>query len=116
MDRTTYLALVHREANLLLDEREPLVRQAASGEHPADELAEALERQLTEIVSEVDHLEDVLKWSDLRDVDPALWRHAESWQGVLIGAAMAALVHDVRACAARIVGGELPTMHNIQVD
>jgi hypothetical protein len=116
MERATYLALVHREANVLVDEREELVRSSIDDAEGAAELTSSIERQVEGILSEVDHLEDVIKWADLREPDPGLWRDASSWQGVLIGAAMAVLVADIRSCAQRIIDGELPRLKNIQVE
>jgi hypothetical protein len=114
MERKDYLALVHREVTVLLDEREALVRAAARDPAASEELDRTLEAQVSEILAEVDHLEDVLKWSGLAEPDAALWREADSWRGVLIGAAMAALVHDVRSCAARVLAGEIPRPRNVQ--
>jgi len=116
MDKKAYLALVHREANVLVREHERDLRAAEDDPEMGAQLTSILEQQLGEILSDVDHLEDVLKWSELREIAPRLWRDSHSWQGVVIGAAMAALVHDVRACAMRILAGELPRLQNIQID
>lgn len=108
--------MVHREANVLLNERGGEFAEALTAGTASHELDSAIEGQVQEILSDIDHLEDVMKWSELREPAPPLWRSAETWQGVMIGAAMAALAHDVRACASRILMGQLPRLRNVQVD
>jgi len=117
MEKKQYLALVLREANAFVNAHEAALEasggviDAASGKA----LVAALEGQLKAALVEADHLEDVLKWSDLKDVRPEVWRGAEEWSEVLAGAAMAALAHDVAARASDIAQGRMPRMDNIQL-
>jgi len=117
MEKNRYLALVLREANAFVNAHEAALK--ASGgvvdEASGKALVGALEEQLKAALVEADHLEDVLKWSDLEDVRPEIWREAEDWHEVLAGAAMAALAHDVAARASDIAQGRMPSMDNIQL-
>ncbi len=115
MEKRNYIALVLREANAFVNKHEPALREAASGGGPAGELDATLEEQLKTALVDIDHLEDVLKHSDLREIDPELWRDGSTWQEVLAGAAMAALCHDVRRHARDIIEGRTPRMENIQI-
>ncbi len=118
MEKSGYLALVLREANAFVNTREKALR--AAGERADDALDEALgdalEEHLKSALVEADHLEDVLKHSELRDVPAEFWRGAEDWSEALAGAAMAALAHDVGARARDIIEGRIPKMDNIQLD
>ena len=114
MEEHSYLALVLREANILLGENELAVREALSTEGWTAELDELLEKRLQEALVGVEYLEDIVKFSDLKSPDPDSWRDAETWQGVLAGVAAAALAHDVRRRVADIVAGKIPRMENIQ--
>ena len=117
MEEKSYLALVLREANAFVNAHERALKKAqgAFGDGLGAELGAALEEQLKSALVDVDHLEDVLKHSGLRDVPAGLWRDAESWQEVLASAAMAALAHDVASRARDIIEGRVPRMDNIQL-
>ncbi len=114
MEKKRYLALVLREANAFVNAHERVLRAAPSGA-PDERLRDALEEQLRGALVEADHLEDVLKHSELREVPPDLWRQAESWEEVLTSVAMAALAHDVMSRARDVVEGRIPRMDNIQL-
>lgn len=114
MERQNYLALVLREANVFVRENGAAARRALAGGGWTAELDELLEKQLQQALVEVEHLADIVRFSDLEEPDPAFWRDAESWQGVLAGVATAALAHDVRRRVADIVGGKIPRMENVQ--
>jgi hypothetical protein len=114
MEERNYLALVLREANTFLSENEAGVRSALSSEGWGADLDQLLEKQLQEVLIGVEHLEDIVKFSELKRPDPAFWRDAESWQGVLAGVAAAALAHDVRARVGDIIDGRMPRMNNVQ--
>ena len=113
MEKRSYLALVLREANAFVNVHEAELR-GGSGGGTDERLRDALDEQLKDALVDVDHLEDVLKHSGLREVPPGLWRTAERWGEVLASAAMAALAHDVLARARDIVEGRIPRMDNIQ--
>ncbi len=113
MEKGQYLALVLREANAFVNAHEKALR--ASGGAIDEALGGALEEQLKGALVEADHLEDVLKHSELRDVPPQVWREAEDWSEVVAGAAMTALAHDVAARARDIAQGRMPRMDNIQL-
>ncbi len=115
MEKRNYIALVLREANAFVTENEPALRKALAEGGAMPELDATLEEQLKTALVDIDHLEDVLKHSDLREIDPELWRDGSTWQEVLAGAAMAALVHDVRRHARDIIEGRTPRMENIQI-
>ncbi len=114
MEKRGYLAFVLREANEFVNAHGTGVGKALVESEPSDELRLRLESQLAGSLVEVDHLEDVLKHSSLREIDPSLWRTASRWESVLTSAALAALVHDVRGCARDIVEGRTPRMDNVQ--
>ena len=115
MEKRNYIALVLREANRFVGGNESALGKALAGGGAAEELWGTLEEQLKAALVEADHLEDVLKHSDLREINPELWRDGASWQEVLAGAAMAALAHDVRRRARSIIEGRTPRMDNIQI-
>ncbi len=114
MEKRNYVALVLREANAFIGENEPAVRESLSSGGWDPGLDTSLEKQLQGALVGVEYLEDIVKFSGLEGPDPDSWRHAESWQEVLAGVAMAALAHDVRARVADIVEGRIPRMDNIQ--
>ena len=114
MEERNYVAIVLREANTFLGENGEAVRRSLSGEGWTAELDDLLERQLQEVLIGVDHLEDVVKFSELEEPDPEFWSGADSWRGVLAGVAAAALAHDVRKRALDIIDGTIPRMDNIQ--
>lgn len=113
MEKGQYLALVLREANAFVNAHEKALR--ASGGVIDETLGDALEEQLKAVLVEADYLEDVLKWSELRDVPREVWRGAEDWSEVVAGAAMTALAYDVAARARDIAQGRMPSMDNIQL-
>ncbi len=114
MEERNYVAIVLREANTFLNGNEPAVRAAVADEGWTLELDDLLERQLQEVLIGAEHLEDIVKFSDLKEPDPVFWRDATDWQGVLAGVAAAALAHDVRRRVHDLIDGKLPRMDNIQ--
>jgi len=119
VEKRSYLALVRREAHEVLnapgEALRRALREARSPDSLGPELVGALEEQLKAALVEVDHLEDVLKHAESRDVPAGAWRGAETWQEVLTAAAMAALERDVFSRARDIVSGAIPRMENIQL-
>lgn len=118
MEKKDFLALVLREANLFVDEHENALRSAlSSGDDTPlpEELQTALEAQLREILIEADYLEDILKWSSIKEPPKVFWGEASSWQEALTGAALGALAGEVLTYAKRILSGQLPRMKHIQV-
>ncbi|MCZ7644843.1 MAG: hypothetical protein M5U26_06100 [Planctomycetota bacterium] len=108
MERSQWLTMLYREANLFLERaraQRPDVQVA-----DLDELEPELHEQVQEILRATDELEDLLKFSVLRDPPPDAWRSAETWQQALIGAATACVVYDVLGIAKKILAGDLPAM------
>jgi len=115
MERKDYLALVHREACIFLDAHEAELAAAAADPERRPEIDDAIQEQLKGALADIDCPEDVLKWSGLREPDPAFWREADTWPQAVIGAALAALACDVRTCALLVAEGKLPRLRNVQV-
>jgi hypothetical protein len=106
VERKDWLTILYREANLFLE------RQASQGDPPdpdaLDDYEPELHAQLQEVLKHCDDLEDIVKFSLLRQPSPDLWYAESNWQHVLVAVAGACLVHDVKGIVARILSGELP--------
>ena len=106
MERKQWLTLLYREANLFLENQE---REGNNvGIADLEELEPALHSQLSELRSNVDHLEDLVKYSLLKDPMPDLWQGEKAWGHVLLNVAAACLLHDVKGVIVKIVEGTLP--------
>ena len=114
MDKRQYVALVLREATAWVDSHGESLRVELANLGSVEGVAVSLEAELARALVEIDHLEDVLKHSDLRELPARVWLDASEWPEVLIGAALAALDHDVRRRALDIIEGRVPRMGNIQ--
>ena len=64
--------------------------------------------QLKEVIGSVDHLEDLIKHSLLKNPQPDLWYGEGEWQHVVGAVASACLIHDVKGIAIKILEGALP--------
>ncbi len=108
MDRKQWLTLVYREANRFIE-----AHGGADGrlsETEVSELEPELHAQIQEVLKECESLEDLIKYSLLKDPSPDLWYGEGIWQHVLASVASACLVHDVQGVAEKILAGELPRM------
>ena len=106
MDRKQWLTIVYREANVFLERNAPDGAQLTPTE--VDELEPELHQQLQEVLNNVDHLEDLVKFSLLKTPPPDLWYGESNWQHVLVAVASACLLHDVKGIVLKIVDGTLP--------
>ena len=106
MDRRQWLTMVYREANRFLESRGDLKADTAIDQ--LDELDPLLRDQLQAALKGADYLEDIIKFSLLKDPLPTLWKKETSWERVLIAVATECLVHDVRGVILKILAGELP--------
>ena len=106
MDRKQWLTLIFREANLFLETHAPGgVRMSAV---EVDELEPELHGQLKEVFHRIEHLEDIIKHSMLKNPAPDLWYGENEWPHVLAAVASACLVHDVKGVICKIAEGDLP--------
>lgn len=106
MDRKAWLTMVYREANVFIERHTP--RGGALTPTEVEDLEPELHGQLQEVMSHVDHLEDLIKHSLLKDPPPDLWYGEGNWQHVLGAVASACLIHDVKGVALKILEGALP--------
>ena len=106
MDRKDWLTMVYREANLFIEQH-----SGADGkltETEVDELEPELHAQLQEVLKTTEDLEDIIKFSLLRNPPPDLWYGENNWQGVLVAVASLCILHDVKGIIGKIILGELP--------
>ena len=53
---------------------------------------------------------DLVRFSNLRDPWPALWKDADNWSSVVLSVAFACFAHDLMRNAEMILRGDLPRM------
>ncbi|HYG76771.1 MAG TPA: hypothetical protein VEK08_17340 [Planctomycetota bacterium] len=106
MDRKQWLTMVYREANLFLEANTPEGGELTPTE--VNELEPELNNQLQQILGRVDHLEDLIKYSLMRNPPADLWYGEGEWQHVLTAVASACLLHDVKGVVLKILDGSLP--------
>jgi hypothetical protein len=106
MDRKAWLTMVYREANVFIERHTPQGGSLSPTE--VDEFEPELHGQLQEVMGHVDHLEDLIKHSLLKDPPPDLWYGEGNWQHVLGAVASACLIHDVKGIVQKILEGALP--------
>jgi len=106
MDRKQWLTLVYREANLFLEKNTPT--DGTLSEDEIDELEPELNDQLRQILGRVDHLEDLIKYSLLKNPAPDLWYGENEWQHVVAAVSSSCLLYDVKGVALKILEGSLP--------
>lgn len=106
MDRKKWLMMVYREANLFIERNTHA--EGSLTETEVDELMPELNAQLQELLSSVDELEDVVKYSLLKNPPPDLWYGENQWSRVLIAVATTCLMHDVKGVVLKILDGTLP--------
>ena len=106
MDRKQWLTMVFREANLFIETHAPAGGRLTEVE--IDELEPELHAQLKEVFGSVDHLEDIIKHSLLKNPAPDLWYGENEWPHVLAAVASSCLVHDVKGVICKIAEGDLP--------
>ncbi|HLX62816.1 MAG TPA: hypothetical protein VKX17_16180 [Planctomycetota bacterium] len=105
MDRKQWLTLIYREANVFLERHAP---DGKLSETEMDELEPELHDQLKEVFGRIEHLEDLIKHSLLKNPSPDLWYGENEWPHVVAAVASACLIHDVRGLILKIVEGKLP--------
>ncbi|HEY3324553.1 MAG TPA: hypothetical protein VGP72_29140 [Planctomycetota bacterium] len=106
MERKKWLTMVYREANIFLEHHAPEDTTLTPTE--VDELEPELSQQVQEILSNVDYLEDIIKFSLLKNPPPDLWYGEGNWQHVLVAVASTCLTFDVKGVVLKILEGELP--------
>lgn len=106
MERKQWLTMVYREANLFIERNTPPEGTLTSAE--LNDLEPELHKQIQEVMGNVEHLEDLIKHSLLKNPSADLWYGEGQWQHVLINVASACLLHDVKGVAAKILDGVLP--------
>lgn len=113
MDRKQWLTMLYREANVFLERHEPPGGSLSAAE--VDELEPELHEQLQEVLGAVDSLEDLIKYSLLKDPPPDLWYGEGNWRHVLGAVASACLLHDVKGLVLKITEGVLPRAPSAQI-
>jgi len=106
MDRKAWLTLVYREANLFIERNSPPNGTLTPTE--VEELEPELSGQLHEVLNTVEALEDIIKFSLLKDPPPDLWYGENHWAHVVAAVAATCLLHDVKGVAIKILEGVLP--------
>ncbi len=105
MERKQWLTMVYREANLFIERHSDDGRLS---EAEVDELEPELHDQLKEVFGSVDHLEDLIKHSLLKNPPPDLWYGENEWPHVVAAVASCCLIHDVKGVILKILDGKLP--------
>jgi hypothetical protein len=105
MERKQWLTMIYREANLFLETHAP---KGKLTEVELEELEPELHDQLKEVFGHVDHLEDLIKFSLLKNPPPDLWYGENEWPHVAAAVASCCLIHDVQGVITKISDGELP--------
>lgn len=108
MDRSKWLTMLYREANLFLERTSRARGPLAVTD--IDDLEPELHEQIQEVLSNCEELEDLIKYSLLKNPPAELWQQAASWEQVVIGVASACAVYDVKGIAKKILAGDLPAM------
>ncbi len=106
MDRKQWLTMVYREANLLLERHSEPDHELTAEDIQA--LEPELHAQIQEVLSSVDSLEDLIKFSLLKNPSPDLWYGENSWPHVLVAVASSCLLHDIQGITLKILDGTLP--------
>ncbi len=106
MDRKQWLTTVYREANIFIERNTPHGGTLSGAE--VEELIPELHQQIQEVLGSVDHPEDIIKHSLLRNPPPDLWYGENNWERVVISVAAACLLHDVKGVVHKILEGSLP--------
>jgi len=113
MERKQWLTLVYREANVFLERYAPPDGSLTPAE--VDELEPELHQQLQEVLGRVDSLEDLIKFSLLKNPPPDLWYGEGIWQHVLVAVASTCLLHDIKGIVLKIIEGVLPRAPSKQI-
>ena len=106
MERKQWLTMIYREANIFIERHAP---DGKLSETEVEELEPELYDQLKEVIGGVDHLEDLIKHSLLKNPPPDLWYGENEWSHVVAAVASCCLVHDVNGVILKILAGELPS-------
>jgi hypothetical protein len=106
MDRKQWLTMVYREANIFIERHGG--KDGKLSEVEVDEYEPELHQQIQEVLGSVDHLEDIIKNSLLRNPPPDLWYGENEWHHVLAAVASSCLLYDVKGVVIKILDGSLP--------
>ncbi len=106
MDRKSWLTMIYREANQFIQRHAN--KDGKMSETEVDEYEPELHQQVQQSLIACDSLEDVIKYSLLKNPPPDLWYGENSWPHVLVGVASVCLAHDVKGIVLKILAGELP--------
>jgi len=113
MDRKQWLTTLYREANLFVEKYEREGHKLGIGD--IDDMEPELHSQLQEIISNVDHPEDLIKYSLLKNPSPDLWQGENDWNRVVLNVASACLLFDVKGVLMKILEGTLPRTPSSQL-
>ena len=113
MERKQWLTVLYREANLFIEKYEREGHKLDVDDIP--EMEPELNAQLQEIITNVDHLPDLIKYSLLKDPSPELWRGEKNWDRVVLNVASACVLHDVQGVLWKILDGSLPRTPSSQL-
>jgi hypothetical protein len=108
LDRREWLTTIYREANVFVQNNPKAIADITSNNMDIDEIKPALEKQLKSILVDAESLEDFVKFSLLRDPDPAIWQQEATWERALISVATECLSYDVLGIVVKLIDGELP--------
>ena len=111
MDRKEYLTLIYNVAHeAWLDNQhriQEVIEDGKTDPSALEELREILHPYIQEVLKVMQHLEDILRESILRDSPPAVWKEEDRWEMVLIGAAYECLQFDCLGVLGQIARGML---------
>jgi hypothetical protein len=113
LERKQWLTMLYREANLFIEKYEREGQNLSVGD--IREMEPELHAQLQEIISNVDYLPDLVKYSLLKDPSAELWRGEKNWDRVLLNVASACVLHDVQGILWKILDGSLPRTPSTQL-
>ena len=114
LERKEWLTLVYREANRFIELHGG--PQSQWSEVEVDEMEPELHQQVQQVLASCDSLEDVVKFSLLKNPSPDLWYGESMWSRVLVGVAGECLTHDVKGIAQKILSGELPAAASSRIE
>jgi hypothetical protein len=108
MDRSQWYAIILREANRFVAQREEALRAALETEGHLRDFDAALEAQVHGFLAETGDIADLIRFSDRRDPDPALWRDAPDWDSAVFRVAYVCFLHDLGQAVEKVLNGQMP--------
>ena len=110
MDRDDWLTLIIRASNQLIKEHEPKLQAAMDADGSLESVGGIVDSHVRSVLIDAYDPWDLVRFSNLRDPSPSLWKDADQWGSVVLAVAFACFSHDVARNAEMILKGDLPRM------